>query len=261
MSLFYGKFLYFAPMKIILILCLNMLSISVFCQDKNAFYAMDANMNQTTLEKSKYMLWIHEKEDSNWQWDYYYTWGPLVKSQSFADHDGTVLNGRSCHYNTMGNLDSTGIFDHGKKNGSFFKYTTFSKDSFRIVKQYDYKDDSLVKVIDVKAGKDEKTDTLHERESEYPGGIRQWYRFLGQNLKYPDRAVGKEIQGQVQILFIVDTGGVVQDPYIQKSLEYSLDQEALRVIRVSGIWDPATKDGEKIKSYKMQPFNFRLESH
>ena len=221
---------------------------------------MDANMNQTSLDSSKYILWIHLKEDSNWQWDYYQTWGPLVKSQSFADHDGSILNGRSCQYNTFGNLDSMGIFDHGKKNGSFFKYVTYRKDSFNIVKEYDYKEDSLVKVIDMKAKNHEKIDTLHERESEYPGGFTQWYRFLAKNLKYPDRAVNKEIQGQVQIRFIVDTAGVVQDPYIQKSLEYSLDQESLRIIGLSGEWDPATHDGEKVRSYKMQPFNFKLEA-
>jgi periplasmic protein TonB len=248
-------------MKTLLFVCLNLFSIAVFCQDKNAFYAMDANMNQTKLEKSKYILWIHQKEDSNWQWDYYYTWGPLVKSQSFADHDGTILNGRSCRYNTFGNLDSMGVFNHGKKDGWFSKYATYRKDSFNVVKEYEYEDDSLIKVIDVKDEKPEKIDTLQERESEYPGGIKQWYQFLGHNLKYPDRAVEKEIQGQVQIRFIVDTMGVVQDPYIFKSLEYSLDQEALRVIGISGTWDPATKDGEKVKSYKSQPFNFRLESH
>ena len=84
-------------------------------------------MNQTVLDSSKYILWIHEKEDSNWQWDYYYTWGPLVKSTSYADHDGTILNGSSRMYNNLGELDSTGRYDHGKKNGSFYKYKSFNK--------------------------------------------------------------------------------------------------------------------------------------
>ena len=247
-------------MKIILVICLNLFSIAVFCQDKNAFYAMDANMNQTSLDSSKYILWIHEKEDSNWQWDYYYTWGPLVKSQSFTDHDGTILNGRSCQYNTLGNLDSTGIFDHGKKNGSFYKYKTFSKDSFSVVKQYDYREDSLVKVIDVKEKKGEKIDTLRDRESEYPGGLAQWYKFMALNLRYPDRAVNKDIQGQVKIAFIVDTSGIVRDPYILKSVEYSLDQESLRIIGISGDWVPASHDGDRVKSYKVQPINFKLEA-
>jgi len=218
-------------------------------------------MNQTELKSSKFILWVHENEDKNWQWDYYFTWGPLIKSQQFADHDGTLLNGRSSLYNSMGNLDSTGVFDHGKKNGSFFKYQSFTKDSFRIVKKYDYLRDSLVKMMDVKPeNKNEKLDTLTEKESEFPGGIAQWYRYLGKTLKYPDRALSKEIQGQVQIFFMVDTAGNIEDPYIKKSVEYSLDQEALRIIIGSGIWTPATKDTVPKKSYKVQPLNFKLES-
>jgi periplasmic protein TonB len=217
-------------------------------------------MNQTKLDSSKYILWIHENDDQNWQWDYYFTWGPLVKSQCFADHDGTILNGRSSLYNSWGNMDSTGIFDRGKRNGSFFKYKTYTSDSFSIVKQYDYVQDSLTKVIEVKpVNKNEKIDTTRQKESEYPGGMSQWIRFELKNLVYPERAINQEIQGQVKILFMVDTNGVVDEPYIQKSVEYSLDQESLRIIKASGNWEPATKDGIKVKSYKIQPINFKLE--
>ena len=45
----------------------------------------------------------------------------------------------------MGNLDSTGVFDHGKKNGSFFKFKTYPGDSIVIIWQNDYIEDSLVK--------------------------------------------------------------------------------------------------------------------
>jgi hypothetical protein len=43
-------------------------------------------------------------------------------------------------------------------------------------------------------------------------------------------------------------------------LEYSLDQETLRIITSSGKWDPATKNGIPLNSYKVQPLNYRLES-
>ena len=41
-------------------------------------------------------------------------------------------------YNTIGNLDSTGIFDHGKKNGSFYKYKSITEQIVQVIKQYDY---------------------------------------------------------------------------------------------------------------------------
>jgi periplasmic protein TonB len=246
-------------MKLLLLLCFSGCFLFSFAQDKNQFYALDKNMNQTVLDSSKYILWIHEKEDSNWQWDYYYTWGSLVKSTSFSDHDGTIINGRFCIYNTYGNLDSVGIFDHGKKNGSFYKYATYTKDSFAIIHQYDYMEDSLVKSVNIKNNTEKDKDTTNSKESEYPGGINAWNAYLAHHLSYPDRAVSKEIQGQVRIYFEVDTDGNVRDSYILKSIEYSLDQESLKAINESGKWYPGIKEGIKVKTYKVMPVNFKLE--
>jgi periplasmic protein TonB len=246
-------------MKLLLSFFFACLFLNSFPQDKNAFYALDKNMNQTVLDSSKYILWVHEKEDSNWQWDYYYTWGAMIKSNSYADHDGTILNGRSCNYNTTGNLDSTGIFDHGKKNGSFYKYRSFTKDSIGPVHQYDYIEDSLVKSVGVNDHKETTKDSTNWKESEYPGGVTAWYSYLAKHLVYPDRAISKEVQGQAQIKFIVDSSGGVQDLFLQKSVEYSIDQASLELIKKSGNWVPGTKDGIPVKTYKVQPINFKLE--
>jgi len=248
-------------MKQFIFICFSLCTLCSFGQDKNSFYALDAKMNATTLDSSKYILWIHQKEDNNWQWDYYYTWGPLIKSQSFSDHDGTILNGRSLLFNITGNLDSLGIFDHGKRNGTFYKYKTIREDSVITLMQYDYAEDSLVKKINLltDTGNRQQQDTSGT-ESEYPGGIRSWNYYLGHNLTYPDRAVNKEVQGQVKVFFMVDTNGVVTDPYLTRSVEYSLDQESLRVIKNSGKWTPSMQHGEPKKSYKVMPVNFKLES-
>jgi periplasmic protein TonB len=249
-------------MKNLLILYLTFSSCAALGQDKNSFFALDAKMNQTVLDSSKYILWIHETDSARWQWDYYYTWGPLVKSTRYADHDGTITDGRFCRYNSKGDIDSTGIFDHGKKNGSFFKFKTYPGDSIVAIWQNDYMEDSLIKSIDMIAErlKAQHSDSTNEKESEYPGGISQWQRYLQKNLRYPERAQTKEIQGQVKIFFKVDKDGNITDPYIQKSVEYSMDQETIRIIVQSGKWDPATKEGVPVNSYKIQPLNYKLES-
>jgi periplasmic protein TonB len=232
-------------------------------QDKNQFFAMDANMNQTVLDSSKYILWIHQKQDSNWQWDYYYTWGPLIKSRSFADHDGTILNGRSYFYNTSGNLDSTGIFDHGKKNGNFAKYRNYSADSIIKIRKYRYVQDSLVKRTDLSADSNRKkvNDSAVITHAEYPGGVSKWYAYLQHELRYPDGAMKKEIQGTVSIYFTVDEQGDIKDPFLRKSVEYSIDQEALRVIQNSGKWTSATRNGVKVKEYMLEPVKFGLKAN
>lgn len=105
----------------------------------------------------------------------------------------------------------------------------------------------------------DKTFTKVEIESDYPGGIAAWQRYLTKNLQYPEEAQNNEVQGQVVVKFIVDKEGKVSDvEAISGPAE--LREEAVRVIRKSGLWTPAIQNGRKVKSYKSQPINFRLES-
>jgi len=112
----------------------------------------------------------------------------------------------------------------------------------------------------LKQAKDSPTLYKVEFESEYPGGAAAWNRFLSQNLQYPDKAIRKKIQGTVVIQFIVDKDGSVSDVQAISGPEKGgLREEAIRVINISGRWKPAFQNGKKVKSYKKQPFEFRLE--
>jgi periplasmic protein TonB len=248
-------------MKPILFFCLCFCMLTSSAQDKNQFYALDANVNQTVLDSSKYILWIHEKDSAEWQWDYYYSWGTLVKSTTYLDHDGTVLNGRFCIYNNFGNLDSTGVYKNGKKNGMFIKLGSLSKDSIQFLRQYEYEHDSLVRCINLISEKNDKgkQDSTTSKESEFPGGNSAWISYLAHNLKYPERALNKDIQGEVLICFLVDKEGNVKDLFIGKSVEYSLDQESIKLIRNSGQWIPGQKDGIPAATFKIQPVTYKLE--
>jgi protein TonB len=98
-----------------------------------------------------------------------------------------------------------------------------------------------------------------ERESEYPGGITAWNNFLQRMMRYPDMAFKNRIEGTVRVQFIVDKDGKVSNIHaISGPEEGGLREEAERVIRRSGKWIPAFQYGKYVKSYKMQPFIFRL---
>src|SRR5450631_3141550 len=105
----------------------------------------------------------------------------------------------------------------------------------------------------------DKTFTKVEIESDYPGGTAAWQRYLQKNLVYPEEAQNNEIQGQVVVKFIVDKEGKVSEVEAISGPN-ELRDEAMRVIRKSGSWTPAVQNGRKVKSYKSQPINFRLES-
>ena len=102
-----------------------------------------------------------------------------------------------------------------------------------------------------------RTFTKVEIESQYPGGMAAWARFLHKNLNYPQEAADMDIQGTVLVQFVVDKEGNVSD-VTAVSGPQELRAEAVRVIKKSGKWTPAVQNGRQVKSYKSQPVGFRL---
>ena len=105
----------------------------------------------------------------------------------------------------------------------------------------------------------DKTFTKVEIESSYPGGPGAWSRYLNKSLRYPQEAIDNEIQGTVVVQFIVDKEGNVSEVQAISGPK-ELHEEAARVIKKSGKWQPAVQNGRQVKSYKKQPIVFRLET-
>lgn len=246
-------------MKRILALFLLTLSLSAKSQDDDSVYIFDAHWKPTKKKSAKFLLHRHPVNDTCWQWDFYNFMGPMIKSEQYRDKEGGELNGLSSYFNDAGFNDSATTFYKGKRNGNSWARTG---DSAKTIINYTYRDDSLIEIVKLKKPvRDSSIISKVEKESEYPGGIAAWYRYMSRNLRYPDRAVEAEKQGQVVVRFIVDKYGNVTDVSIARSLEYSLDKEAVRIIKESGTWLAASQDGQNVKSYKSQPINFKLEVH
>lgn len=100
--------------------------------------------------------------------------------------------------------------------------------------------------------------TLVEVESYFPGGTRAWLQFLNEHLKYPKKAIRKNIQGTVVLQFIVGKDGSVSD-LTALSGDPLLIQAALDAMKETPKWKPAMQNGRLVKSYKKQPIVFKLE--
>ena len=86
--------------------------------------------------------------------------------------------------------------------------------------------------------------------SEFKGGMVELYRFLGQKIKYPTVALNNNYQGKIFVLFVVDTLGNVHFPVVLNKGEFhpSLEEEALRVIKLLPNFIPAENNGKKVNS-------------
>ena len=66
------------------------------------------------------------------------------------------------------------------------------------------------------------------------------------------KAQTEGIQGRVTVQFIVDEDGHIIEPNIVGSIEPSLDNEALRLIKMLSQWKPGTLKGKAVKAAMKQ---------
>lgn len=98
----------------------------------------------------------------------------------------------------------------------------------------------------------------------FPGGDRAWSKFLVKNLRFPQATIDdvkrrQARQWTVIIRFTVTTDGTVKDVVAETNHGGGLEEEAIRLIKKSGKWIPATRNGVPVESYKRQPIVFALE--
>lgn len=98
----------------------------------------------------------------------------------------------------------------------------------------------------------------NDRTAEFPGGTSAMSQYISSRLKYPVVAEENGIQGNVVIQFYVEIDGSITDPTVSKSVDPSLDKEALRMVRSMPKWNPAQKNGEAVRSQQTITIPFRL---
>jgi len=228
------------------------------------------NKKGEEVKEKKAFFLIQKKKLNNklWEINTYEIFGPMLTSTQSKDENGSIRNGIYISY-ASGFTDSIGYFKNNQKD-SIWRIFTHSINN-ALVKELEYKNGKLIsekdstainKQIDhfLDSVKSHQMPPKVEIESSYTGGDSAWRQYLFKNFHYPERAINNEIQGRVIVEFIVSNDGKVDNTLIVKSVEYSLDKEALRIIRLSSNnWIPAFQNGRKVKSYKKQPIDYKLQ--
>jgi Ca-activated chloride channel homolog len=94
---------------------------------------------------------------------------------------------------------------------------------------------------------------------QFSGGEDELFRFLKKNLTIPEEARRKQINGTVLVEVIIDIDGGICKIHIVQSIDVLLDQEALRIIRLTdGKWKPAEQNGRKVKASVIIPVDFKM---
>ena len=101
-----------------------------------------------------------------------------------------------------------------------------------------------------------------EIEASFPGGENAWREFLQTNLR-PQTPVDFGAPAgtyTVIIQFVVDKEGKLSDFKALTKNGYGMENEVLRILKKSPVWQPANQDGRKVKAYRKQPVVFVVEN-
>ena len=94
---------------------------------------------------------------------------------------------------------------------------------------------------------------------EFPGGSGALMAWIDQNLHYPSIAEENGIQGRVVCTFVVERDGSITNVKVSRSIDPSLDKEAVRVLKKMPKWNPGRlADGVAVRVRYTVPVTFKL---
>ncbi|MFY0601412.1 MAG: energy transducer TonB [Cyclobacteriaceae bacterium] len=117
---------------------------------------------------------------------------------------------------------------------------------------YDFSSDTPEEVV-------EEIFDIVETQALPHGGLAAFYKYVGENLKYPDRAARLNVSGRVFVQFVVEKDGSLTDVKVIKGIFDDCDQEAIRVIENAPKWSPGKQRGVPVRSYRRVPIVFVLK--
>ncbi len=92
----------------------------------------------------------------------------------------------------------------------------------------------------------------------FPGGDAELLKYIATNTKYPLEAKEKGIQGRVIVRFAIMADGSVSKVTVLKSVDPSLDAEAIRVVSSLPAFLPGKQGGKSVPVWYMVPITFAL---
>ena len=95
----------------------------------------------------------------------------------------------------------------------------------------------------------------------FPGGDVKLMEYLSRTVRYPVEAQKKHVQGRVILHFIIEKDGSVSNVRVARSVDPSLDAEAIRVVNSMPKWEPARQKGQPVRVRYTIPIQFRLQGN
>jgi len=116
-----------------------------------------------------------------------------------------------------------------------------------------------VKVEEEESSDETQIFAVVESMPEFPGGEAALYKYLAENIKYPQMAKESGIQGRVFVTFVVEKDGSVTDVRVLRGIGGGCDEEAIRVVKNMPRWTPGKQRGKAVRVQYNLPVKFTLQ--
>ena len=162
-------------------------------------------------------------------------------------------------YNADGTLNEnfqfhlTGMETHGDTTLYTVDPFTISADDFQL--KILTTDNNPVQVLE-----NDSIYNIVEQMPRFPGGDQAMFDFIGKNVKYPQEAKEKEIQGRVFVQFVVEKDGSVSNVEVIRGIGGGCNEEAVRVVKAMPKWEPGKQKGEPVRVHFILPFVFKMDN-
>ncbi|MNQ08340.1 Gram-negative bacterial tonB protein [compost metagenome] len=97
-----------------------------------------------------------------------------------------------------------------------------------------------------------------DKQPEFPGGIAQFYKYVGNNFQRPELDVEKTLR--VYVSFVVEKDGSLTDIIVRNDPGYGMGKEAIRVLKsLKTKWAPGILDGKPVRTAYNLPITIKTE--
>lgn len=93
----------------------------------------------------------------------------------------------------------------------------------------------------------------------FPGGDEALAAFITSNLKYPSLAKEHGIEGNINLLLLIEPDGKVGNIKVERMVDPDLEAEAIRIVRLMPAWEPARENDVAVSATVEVVIPFRLD--
>lgn len=201
-------------------------------------------------EPEKPDMWLRFKPDR--ELDIFF-FGDLLSDKYKVFKDTLLVLGAET-YRVLEFSDSSLVL---KQTGFLPKTFFYQKEGFTDVFKQVILEDSLSRKTEPKEKKDFYM--IVQEMPSYPDGDEAAFKYIAENLEYPELDKNTPVSSKVYVDFIVETDGSIQDVELRKPTNHLLEDEIKRVFQKMPRWVPGKQNGKPVRVKLVWPINIGLK--